>query len=90
MQAVPIQAIETIQFSAPLKEPVRYGKIERLRSASVLVRMRAENGLIGYGEACCVPQLTGESAESVVSLVDLYLRKMIAGTDVLNWRRTMA
>jgi muconate cycloisomerase len=90
MNAITIAAIETVPFSAPLTVPVRYGKIERRRSASVLIRLRADSGLVGYGEACAVPQLTGESAESIVSVVDLYWRNAIVGTDVMNWRRTMA
>jgi muconate cycloisomerase len=89
-EIVTVASIETVQFSAPLIAPVRYGKIERTKSASVVVRLRSSDGVIGYGEACAVPQLTGESAESIVSLVDLYLRTLIVGTDVLAWRRTMA
>src|SRR5665213_223584 len=87
---ITIAAIETVMFSAPLTVPVRYGKLERVRSASTLMRVRADNGLVGYGEGCAVPQLTGESAESIVALVDLYLRSMLVGTDAINWRGTMA
>jgi len=89
MNAVKVTAVEAVQFSAPLIVPIRYGTIERRKSASVLIRVRAENGFVGYGEACCVPQLSGESAESVVSLIDLYLRGLLVGTDAIAWRPTM-
>jgi muconate cycloisomerase len=85
-----VAAIEAIMFSAPLAVPVRYGRIERTKSASVLVRLRSSDGRVGYGESCAVPQLTGESAESIVALVDIYLRNLVVGTEVLNWRRTMS
>ncbi len=87
--AARITKIEAVRFSVPLETPARYGKIERTCSASVLVRIKANDGLTGYGEACAVPQLTGESAESVAALVDTYANALVADTEVLDWRRTI-
>ena len=53
--------MEAVPLDARLKTPFRFGNVVRTRSANVLVRIVAEDGLVGYGEACPVPQLTADN-----------------------------
>jgi L-alanine-DL-glutamate epimerase-like enolase superfamily enzyme len=81
-----IARIEAVPLEARLKTPFRFGNVVRTTSANVLVRVVAEDGLVGYGEACPVPQLTAETQESVVALVEQRVAPELVGEDARHWR----
>jgi L-alanine-DL-glutamate epimerase-like enolase superfamily enzyme len=83
---VRIARIEAVPLEARLKTPFRFGNVVRTTSANVLVRVVAEDGLVGYGEACPVPQLTAETQESVVALVEQRVAPELVGEDARHWR----
>jgi len=62
-----ISSVEAVPLAARLRVPFRFGNIVRTTSANVLIRITTEDGVVGYGEACPVPQLTAETQESVVA-----------------------
>jgi L-alanine-DL-glutamate epimerase-like enolase superfamily enzyme len=81
-----IARVEAVPLDARLKTPFRFGNVVRTTSANVLVRVVAEDGLVGYGEACPVPQLTAETQESVVALVEQRVAPELVGEDARRWR----
>jgi L-alanine-DL-glutamate epimerase-like enolase superfamily enzyme len=81
-----ISHVEAVPLDARLKTPFRFGNVVRTTSANVLVRITGEDGLVGYGEACPVPQLTAETQESVVALVEQRVAPDLIGEDALRWR----
>jgi L-alanine-DL-glutamate epimerase-like enolase superfamily enzyme len=83
---VRIARVEAVPLDARLKTPFRFGNVVRTRSANVLVRVVGEDGLVGYGEACPVPQLTAETQESVVALVEQRVAPELVGEDAGHWR----
>jgi L-alanine-DL-glutamate epimerase-like enolase superfamily enzyme len=83
---VRIAQVEAVPLDARLKTPFRFGNVVRTTSANVLVRITGEDGLVGYGEACPVPQLTAETQESVVALVEQRVAPELVGEDALQWR----
>src|SRR5215212_2354707 len=83
---VRIARVEAVPLDARLKTPFRFGNVVRTTSANVLVRIVDEDGLIGYGEACPVPQLTAETQESVVALIEQRVAPELIGEDPLQWR----
>jgi L-alanine-DL-glutamate epimerase-like enolase superfamily enzyme len=64
-----IKTIEPIAVSLPMVKPVIMAGEEVRRADNVLVRITADNGLIGWGEAASAPVMTGETLESIVSAV---------------------
>ena len=50
------------------------------RADNVLVRVEADNGLVGWGEAASAPVMTGDTLESIVSAVH-YLEPTLRGRD---------
>src|SRR4051812_11560867 len=76
-----IASVEAVPLAARLREPFRFGNVVRTSSANVLVRITTESGLVGYGEACPVPQLTAETQESVVALGALRGAPEVVGQD---------
>jgi L-alanine-DL-glutamate epimerase-like enolase superfamily enzyme len=83
---VRIARVEAVPLDARLKTAFRFGNVVRTTSANVLVRIVDEDGLVGYGEACPVPQLTAETQESVVALVEQRVAPELVGEDALRWR----
>ena len=81
-----IARVEAVPLQARLKTPFRFGNVVRTTSANVLVRITGEDGVAGYGEACPVPQLTAETQESVVALVEQRVAPELVGEDALQWR----
>ena len=64
-----IKSIEPIAVSLPMLKPVIMAGEEVRRADNVLVRIEADNGLVGWGEAASAPVMTGDTLESIVSAV---------------------
>jgi muconate cycloisomerase len=77
---VPIKTIEPIAISLPMLKPVIMAGEEVHRADNVLVRIEADNGLVGWGEAASAPTMTGDTLESIVSAVH-YLEPALRGRD---------
>jgi muconate cycloisomerase len=64
-----IKAIEPIAVGLPMRKPVIMAAEQIRRADNMLVRIEADNGLIGWGEAAAAPTMTGETIESMVAAV---------------------
>ena len=78
-----IKTIEPIAVSLPMLKPVIMAGEEVRRADNVLVRIEADNGLVGWGEAASAPVMTGETLESIVSAVH-YLEPALRGRDAAD------
>ena len=52
-----IKHIEPIAVSLPMKKPVFMAGVEIKRADNVLVRIEADNGIVGWGEAAEAPTM---------------------------------
>jgi L-alanine-DL-glutamate epimerase-like enolase superfamily enzyme len=64
-----ITRIEPIAVSLPMIKPVIMAGEEVRRADNVLVRLQADNGQTGWGEAASAPTMTGETTASMVAAV---------------------
>ena len=64
-----IKHIEPIAVSLPMKKPVIMAREEVTRADNVLVRVEADNGVVGWGEAASAPTMTGETVESMMAAI---------------------
>ncbi len=78
-----IKSIEPIAISLPMLKPVIMAGEEVRRADNVLVRVEAENGVVGWGEAASAPVMTGDTLESIVSAVH-YLSTTLNGRDAAD------
>ena len=78
-----IRTIEPIAVSLPMLKPVIMAGEEVRRADNVLVRIEADNGLVGWGEAASAPVMTGETLESIVSAVH-YLTPALRGREAAD------
>ena len=73
-----IQWVEPIAVSFPMKKPVFMAGVEIRRADNVLVRIEADNGVVGWGEAASAPTMTGETVESMMAAIG-YLTPALEG-----------
>ena len=64
-----IRAIEPIAVGLPMRKPVIMAGEQVRRADNMLVRIEADNGLTGWGEAASAPTMTGETIESMIAAV---------------------
>ncbi len=64
-----IKVIEPIAVSLPMQKPVQMAGETVSRADNVLVRIEAENGVVGWGEAASAPTMTGETTVSMMAAV---------------------
>jgi muconate cycloisomerase len=77
---VKINSIEPIAVSLPMLKPVIMAGEEVRRADNVLVRIEADNSLMGWGEAASAPVMTGDTLESIVAGVH-YLEPALRGRE---------
>ena len=76
-----ITAVEAIPLSASFKQVFRFGTTDRTTSPNVIVAIRTDEDLVGYGEACPVPAFTSETQASIVELVETRVAPVLLGRD---------
>jgi muconate cycloisomerase len=79
-----IKRVEAIPVALPLTKPVVMAG-ERIEHAhNLLVRVEAENGLAGWGEAASAPLMTGDVLPGMVAAVNSHLAPLVIGEDPLR------
>ena len=78
-----IKSIEPLAVSLPMLKPVIMAGEEVRQADNVLVRIEADNGVVGWGEAASAPVMTGETLESIVSAIH-YLSSALHGRDATD------
>ena len=79
-----IKRVEAIPVALPLTKPVVMAG-ERIEHAhNLLVRVEAENGLAGWGEAASAPLMTGDVLPGMVAAVNAHLAPLVIGEDALR------
>ncbi len=79
-----IARIEPIAVALPLQKPVVMAGERIERALNLLVRIEAENGLVGWGEAASAPLMTGDVLEGMVAAVERHLAPLLIGQDALR------
>jgi muconate cycloisomerase len=77
---VKIKSIEPIAVSLPMLKPVIMAAETVHRADNVLVRIEADTGVVGWGEAASAPGMTGDTLESIVAAVH-FLETALLGHD---------
>jgi muconate cycloisomerase len=79
-----IARVEAIPVALPLVKPVVMSgeRIERARS--LIVRVEAADGLVGWGEAASAPLMTGDVLPGMVAAVNDYLAPLVRGQNALD------
>jgi len=79
-----IARVDAIPVALPLKKPVVMASERIERSQSLLVRIEAANGLVGWGEASAAPLMTGDTLPGMAAAVADHLAPLVRGQDALD------
>src|SRR5271166_5661076 len=84
-----IKSVEPMAVSLPMKKPVFMAGVEIRSADNVLVRIEADDGVVGWGEAASAPTMTGETVESMMAAVT-YLAPAVEGRPAEDIAGTVA
>ncbi|MGD6846381.1 dipeptide epimerase [Rossellomorea aquimaris] len=79
-----IQSIQVRSESLPLKKPFKTALRTATEVENVFVYVRLEDGLIGVGAAAPTLAITGESKESIKTILKTVLTPLLLGQDIRN------
>jgi muconate cycloisomerase len=79
-----IRRIDAIPVALPLRKPMKMAGVTLTTADNVLVRIEADGGLVGWGEAASAPTMTGDTQASLVAAVR-HLTPLVVGADA--WDR---
>lgn len=84
-----IDSVEAIPLRAEFDRPFRFAGVERTDSQNVIVVIRTDEGVVGYGEACPVPHLSAMGQQGIVRVIEEIAAPMLTGSDPRSFRRLM-
>jgi muconate cycloisomerase len=79
-----IRRVDAIPVALPLKKPMKMAGVTIATADNVLVRVEADGGLVGWGEAASAPTMTGDTQGSLVAAIR-HLAPPLVGADA--WDR---
>jgi muconate cycloisomerase len=80
-----IRRVDAIPLALPLTKPVKMAAETVTHARNLLVRIEAQDGTVGWGEAASAPTMTGDTIAGLVSAVRDHLAPVLIGADV--WMR---
>ena len=76
-----IKAVEAIPVGLPLTKPMKMAGVEIRTADNLVVRIEAEDGTCGWGEAASAPTMTGDTLPAMVAAVRDVLAPIVKGQD---------
>jgi muconate cycloisomerase len=80
-----IRRVDAIPVALPLAKPVKMAAETVTHARNVLVRIEAQDGTVGWGEAASAPTMTGDTIAGLVAAVREHLAPLLIGEDA--WLR---
>jgi muconate cycloisomerase len=77
-----IHRIDAIPLALPLVKPVKMAAETVTHARNLLVRVEAQDGTVGWGEAASAPTMTGDTIAGLGSAVRDHLAPVLMGADV--------
>ncbi|MPZ89678.1 MAG: hypothetical protein GEU81_16785 [Nitriliruptorales bacterium] len=76
-----ITELQAIPIAVPMEKPLKMAVATVTERTCIVLRIRTDEGLEGFGEGVIAPYFTGETLASAVHLVDAVLTPLIVGAD---------
>jgi muconate cycloisomerase len=80
-----IRRVDAIPVALPLAKPMKMAGVTIAHAHNLLVRIEAEDGTVGWGEAASAPTMTGDTLGGLVAAVRDHLGPLLLGRDA--WMR---
>lgn len=82
MAPLRIRRVDAIAIAVPLTKPMLMAAETIAKADNLLVRLEADNGLLGWGEATVAPTMTGDTLPGMIAAVRQHLAPILVGADV--------
>jgi muconate cycloisomerase len=79
--AIVIKRVDAMAVAMPLTKPMKMAHATFTKVENLIVRIEAEDGTVGWGEAASAPSLTGETWQGMVAIVRDYIAPLLVGKD---------
>jgi len=76
-----IRRVDAIPIAVPLAKPMLMAAEKITRAENLIVRLEAEGGLVGWGEATVAPTMTGDTLAGMVAAVHKHMAPRLLGAD---------
>jgi muconate cycloisomerase len=76
-----IRRVDAIPVALPLKKPMKMAGVTIDRAYNLLVRIEAQDGSVGWGEAASAPTMTGDTLGGLEAAVREHLGPLLIGRD---------
>ncbi len=80
-----IRQVQAIPVALPLKKPMKMAGVSITHAHNLIVRIEAQDGTVGWGEAASAPTMTGDTLGGLVAAVRDHLAPVLIGADA--WMR---
>lgn len=84
-----IQSVDVMRQSTPLKKPFKTALRTVVDAESVLVRIRADDGRVGWGEAPATIVITGDSLDSIQAAIVHTFTPLLIGKNLLAYEQIL-
>jgi o-succinylbenzoate synthase len=84
-----IQSIDVMRQCTPLKKPFKTALRTVYNSESILIRIQADDGRIGWGEAPATIVITGDSLDSIQSAIVNTFTPLLIGRNLLAYEQIL-
>lgn len=79
-----IRRVDAIPIAVPLAKPMLMAAERITKADNLIVRLEADNGLVGWGEATVAPTMTGDTLPGMVAAVRQHMAPLLIGADALD------
>jgi muconate cycloisomerase len=79
-----IRRVDTIPVALPLAKPMVMAAEKIATAENLIVRIEADNGLVGWGEATVAPTMTGDTLPCMVAAVRRHMAPLLVGADACD------
>lgn len=76
-----IRRADAIAIAVPLAKPMMMAAETITHAENLVVRLEADNGLVGWGEATAAPTMTGDTLPGMVAAVRQHMAPLLIGAD---------
>src|ERR1043165_7505841 len=80
-----IRRIDAIPVALPLKAAMKMAGETITAAQNILVRIEAQDGTVGWGEAASAPTMTGDTQGGLIAAVRDHLAPMLTGKNARDW-----
>jgi o-succinylbenzoate synthase len=84
-----IQSVEVTRQSTPLKKPFKTALRTVHHAESIIVRIRTDDGKVGWGEAPATVVITGDSLESIQSAIVNVFTPLLIGKSLFAYEQIL-